>query len=193
MVFTIVQHFLETQFLCSVKPLYDQNHCGIQSGYGNGQEVLHIYRGAQSAYARGHNQRVRPFAGKNTPTLVAGHKETMALLGSGGPGLEASDAFVGHGASWSNDGEPVSAGGLDEGSDQLISYSQGMFCNTPINPYQVIPLSMNLFDAAQYYEGSQMLFPVAWLRPLVNVQGRKRRMQPIMHSVVERAINDGLS
>jgi hypothetical protein len=121
--------------------LNDTIHCG----YVETSETITLFRGVQ-------------YISNNKTNIIAGHRETNALLVT-----KKTHQFIPHGISWYAD-SIVDGEFYDE-----IKRAKQIFANSEIN-YKVIPsytLSINLMK--EMYETARFLYPI------INIQGYKRQ------------------
>jgi RNA-splicing ligase RtcB len=175
LVYLAVKHLLETRIPCHVSLIQDSIHCGVLQENQSDARICKVFRGVQAVYSVGSSQATQPFNGGETPALIAGHKETIAALVCGGSGSARNFNMVAHGTGW-NTSPDIEYGTYFSQAEQadLYGLAERTYYNTAPNPRMILPYTYNLVTSLDHFSDIALVRPVAYLAPLVNIQGQKR-------------------
>jgi len=164
-IFYIVKDFLENALSADISMMNDRLHAGVLEEKENSKRIIKSSRGVQEIAKSNveNNQAIG---------VLAGNRETMAVLVASGDAVSQQGAMFSHGTNCQiindfNYNNKFS----NEDMQRILNLAKSAYYNTEPKFNDCIPLTFNLIAALDYFKASKLLKPVLSLSPLINIYG----------------------
>jgi hypothetical protein len=153
-----IKKFLKEQFNVELTLINDVPHAGIFSTVKNSTEYTVSTRGVQ-------------LMSPSQWHLVAGQKESIALLLTAGPRADQHDYLMQHGTSYQI-AEITNDFLTTKSSDAYFEAAQNAYYNTDFNIENCSPYAFNILKTFQYHADIGLADLVSVLMPAINIHGK---------------------
>lgn len=163
LIYLSVKAYLNETFNCELTLLNDVTHAGL---FVNGEEAPYAVstRGIQPLF---------PHTLANNFRLIAGQKESIALLVKPIKQDEHEDNWVQHGTSYEIPSKKkVQRFFSDKVAQDYTRAVNETYCNTTIDKDLALPYAFNTLATQQDQVNRGLIKPLAILTPLINVHGQ---------------------
>ncbi len=167
LIFTHIKTMLQTEFDIEISLLNDITHAGIFDCKDKNQLYTVSTRGVQPLYNPTNKMLRHPFR------LVAGQKESIALLVEGVSSHESTENWIQHGTSYQiPTSDQLSHFFTSEMAEAYIHDAFNSYCNTDLDANLSLVYSFNTLVAQTYQSRIGLIKPLAILTPLINIHGK---------------------
>ena len=165
LVYQLLKQFLETQLPCRVSLINDNMHAGLFSKKMNNKAISYATRGVQNIFKAG--TAYSPLS----LTLLAGQRETIAALITGGENADEYGNLISHGTGCHiRPYYDYAAHFTTAELDHYLALAKKTFYNTTPNFSEAIPFTFNLLNSLEYFQKIKLARLIAHLAPLINIQ-----------------------
>lgn len=164
-VFKLIKKVIENTFPCKLTLINDNMHAGLFEKKINNEKIIYSVRGVQNIF------KTTALSPNRALTLLAGQRETVAALVTGGERISDYLNWVCHGTGYRIVECYDYAGYFTHAEiEQYLRLAQTTFYNSLPCHEACLPYTYNLNASLDYFNKIGLAKTVAHLAPLVNIQ-----------------------